>query len=184
MSWEEQAFFSWAFGWHSEKNEELTSVAWVLHPAWCPLWKQREKAGNQWLRLWEQERTSQQACLLILRECPLYLPPESHWFQASVSSKRQFLIGRHRLHHQSLGSQTGFSLSLVHKLPLWLCGPTCCFIDVYVEVATALLLRPDVLPTHEWLFWVANTTHFVLVWIWSEYVLTAGAHMHTYVLSS
>ena len=45
---------------------------------------------------------------------------------SKLSSKWLFPIGCHCLCHQSFGSQAGFSLALMWKLLLWLCGPTCC----------------------------------------------------------
>lgn len=45
------------------------------------------------------------ASLFLLWEHLLYPPPVSHWSQAGMSSKWQFLIGCHCLHHQSLGPQ-------------------------------------------------------------------------------
>ena len=39
----------------------------------------------------------------------------SHWSQASVSSKWQFLIGCYYVHHQSLSSQECLSLAFMEK---------------------------------------------------------------------
>ena len=53
----------------------------------------------------------QQAPLIIYRglgEHFLYPPPASLWYPASISSKKQFLIGWHCLHQQSLISQAVF----------------------------------------------------------------------------
>ena len=82
---------------------------------------------GQWVRRHMGAGKSAAASSFInSRGGPLYPPPMSHWSQANVSSKWPFLIGCHCLHHQSLGSQAGFSLALMWKLLLWLCGPTCC----------------------------------------------------------
>lgn len=96
-----------------------------------PLGTVGEKAQGQQHRFWAQVRRQQQALLLIiLGERPFYPSPSSHWSRASTPSKWQFLIGCHCLHHQSLGHQEGFSLSLMRKLPLWLGDKagTCCLL--------------------------------------------------------
>lgn len=76
-------------------------------------------------RLQEQVRTQKQAHLLTLGECPLYFPLESSLSQTIMSSKPQFLICCHCLHHQTLGSQVGFSLAFLWKLPPQLRPPPC-----------------------------------------------------------
>lgn len=78
----------------------------------------------------------QQARLLILRERSLYPPPSSHWSQASMSANWQFPIGCHCLHHQSLGSQEGFNLTLMQNN------------GIYSEMDTTLSVRPAIPSTH------------------------------------
>ena len=50
------------------------------------------------------------------------------------------------LQHQYLGTQRGFNLALMWKLPVRLCRPTCSlFTGVYTEVVTTLPVRPGIL---------------------------------------
>lgn len=98
-----------------------------LSPQSClaPPWGQWVRRDGTVAQTWEQVRMQQKARLLILEERPSYPPPESHWSQASLSSEWQFPIGCYCLCHQSLGSQTGFSLALMWgKLALQLHSPT------------------------------------------------------------
>ena len=56
------------------------------------------------------------------QEVSLYPPPTPHWFQGSVSSKQQFLIGWHCLHKQSLVSQAVLNRVLLWEMLLQLHG--------------------------------------------------------------